>query len=81
MLLTQLETEALALPQEERERLAGNLIRSLENVALSKIDEALIEVAERRYAAHKAGERQGIPHDRTFSDIRAELGWPSHALG
>jgi len=48
----------------------------LENEALSDIDEAWIEVAEKRFAAYKAGERQGIPGDRIFSDIREELDWP-----
>jgi len=76
MQLTRLENEALALPPEERESLAGTLLRSLENEALSDIDEAWIEVAEKRFAAYKAGERQGIPGDRIFSDIREELDWP-----
>lgn len=72
---TELEGKALALSPEQRESLAGILIRSLEDEPISDIDEAWLELAETRYTAYKAGERQGIPGGRVFDDIRKELGW------
>ena len=70
--LADLEEKALALSPEERERLAGTLIRSLEDEPLSDFDEAWLEVAESRYTAYKAGKRQGNSGDRVFGDIREE---------
>ena len=73
--LAEIEGKALTLSAEERERLAGTLLHSLANEALSEIDDAWLDVAEDRYTAYKAGKRQGIPGDRVFKEIREELGW------
>ena len=74
--LRELEGKALSLPPDERERLAGTLLRSLEKEPLSDIDEAWLEVAETRFAAYKAGKRKGVPGGRVFDDLRKDLGWP-----
>ena len=73
--LAEIEGKALTLPAEERERLAGTLLHSLTDEVLSEIDNAWLDVAERRYAAYKAGKRKGIPGDQVFKEIREELGW------
>ena len=73
--LTELEGKALALPPEEREQLAGTLLRSLQEEPLSDIDEDWLQVAENRYAEYKAGKHQGIPSDQVFEEIRKEFGW------
>lgn len=73
--LRQLEEQALCLPAEDREMLAGTLLQSLEQAPLTEIDQTWIEEAERRYQSWRAGARQAIPGEQFLSDVRRELGW------
>ena len=59
--LQRIEEEALRLPPEERESLAGVLVQSLEDAPTSEVDAAWIEEAERRYEQWRAGKTKGIP--------------------
>ena len=73
--LQQIEAEALRLPPEERESLAGVLVQSLEDASVNEIDAAWIEEAERRFQKWRAGKTDGIPSEKFFSEIRRDLGW------
>ena len=73
--LQQIEAEALRLPPEERESLAGVLVQSLEDAAVNEIDAAWIEEAEQRFQKWQSGKIDGIPSERFFPEIRRDLGW------
>lgn len=73
-LFEEIQTKALSLPPEERERLAAELIYSLDDAPLNEIDAAWIEEAERRYEEWRSGKAEMIPGDQFFSDLRRELG-------
>jgi putative addiction module component (TIGR02574 family) len=73
--LQQIEAEALRLPPEERESLAGVLVQSLEDASVNEIDAAWIEEAEQRFQKWQAGKTDGIPSAKFFSEIRRDLGW------
>lgn len=73
--LQQIEEEALRLPPEERESLAGVLVQSLEDAPMSEVDAAWIEEAEQRYQKWRAGETDGILSEKFFPEIRRDLGW------
>jgi putative addiction module component (TIGR02574 family) len=61
---------ALALPPEEREILAEELVSSLEKRQLTDIDKAWLKEAERRYRDYKAGKTKGIPAEEVFAELR-----------
>jgi len=65
--------QAQRLPAVERERLAERLLAPLANRRLSKIDEAWVAEAERRYRAWKRGRRKAIPAAEALATIREEL--------
>jgi putative addiction module component (TIGR02574 family) len=73
--LQQIEAEALRLPPEERESLAGVLVQSLEDASVNEIDAAWIEEAEQRFQKWQAGKTDGIPSEKFFPEIRRDLGW------
>jgi putative addiction module component (TIGR02574 family) len=73
--LQQIEAEALRLPPEERESLAGVLVQSLEDASVNETDAAWIEEAEQRFQKWQAGKTDGIPSEKFFSKIRRDLGW------
>lgn len=73
--LQQIEEEALRLPPEDRESLAGVLVQSLEDVSISEIDAAWIEEAEQRFQKWRARKTDGIPSEKFFPEIRRDLGW------
>jgi putative addiction module component (TIGR02574 family) len=73
--LKELERKALELSPQEREELADNILRSLDDAPLTTIDEAWVAEAERRYNDFKSGKTKGIPGDKVFDQIRRELGW------
>jgi putative addiction module component (TIGR02574 family) len=73
--LQQIEAEALRLPPDERESLAGVLVQSLEDASVNEIDAAWIEEAEQRFQKWQAGKTDGIPSEKFFSEIRRDLGW------
>jgi len=73
-LLEEIQAEALRLPPEDRETLAGALLHSLDEAPLNEIDEAWIMEAERRYEDWKAGRAKGVAGEQFFADLRRELG-------
>jgi putative addiction module component (TIGR02574 family) len=73
--IQEIEAQALLLPPEDRETLAGALLHSLQDAPLSEIDEAWIAEAERRYQEWRAGKTELISGDQFFPDLRRELGW------
>jgi putative addiction module component (TIGR02574 family) len=70
-----LESQALALPADQRERLAKRLPRSVDREPLTDTDRAWIDEAERRYEQFKSGQVQGVPADEVTDRVRRELGW------
>lgn len=73
--LQQIKAEALRLPPEERESLAGVLVQSLEDASVNEIDAAWIEEAEQRFQKWRAGKIDGIASEKFFPEIRRDLGW------
>lgn len=71
--LQQIEEQALRLPPEDRESLAGVLVQSLEDAPASEVDAAWIEEAEQRYQKWRSGETGGISSEKFFSEIRRDL--------
>lgn len=73
--LLAIEREAVRLPLKDREMLVERLIRSLRRAPLSQVEEAWVREAERRFSAWRRGEREGVPVERAFKQIRKDLGW------
>jgi putative addiction module component (TIGR02574 family) len=74
-LLDEIKSQALRLPPEDRETLAGALLHSLQEAPLSEIDEAWIAEAERRYQDWRSGKSQLLSGEHLVPDVRRELGW------
>ncbi len=72
-LLEKIESEAMALSWEDRERLVQDLVAGLENRPVSDIDQAWIEEAERRYGELASGRVKGIPAEQALREARARL--------
>lgn len=70
-----IEAMALALPSEERERLAALLLDSLEDDWVKDVDPATLAEWERRYQELKSGKVKGVPREEFLPHIRRELGW------
>lgn len=68
-LLEKIEHEALRLSSQERAFLADRLLSSLDDDALTDIDEAWIAEAERRYQEYKEGKRSGVAAQAVFAEI------------
>ena len=60
MLAEQIQVEALKLKPVEKVRLAESLLSSLDRPDVA-VEKKWISESERRYAAYKNGEIQGIP--------------------
>ncbi len=67
-LLEKLEHEVLKLSGQERAFLADRLLSSLDDDALTEIDEAWIAEAERRYQEYKEGKRSGVAAQAVFAE-------------
>jgi len=67
-LLEKIEQEALRLSSQERAFLADRLLSSLDDDALTDIDEAWIAEAERRYQEYKEGKRSGVAAQAVFAE-------------
>lgn len=70
-----IESEALALPLEERTRLALHLLESIESRPLSdpkKIEAAWVAESKRRYEAYLRGEEPAIPAEDVFAELRED---------
>jgi putative addiction module component (TIGR02574 family) len=74
-LLEEIKAQALRLPPDDREMLAGALLHSLDDAPLNDIDAAWIAEAERRYEDCRSGKSQLIPGEHLIDDVRRELGW------
>jgi putative addiction module component (TIGR02574 family) len=70
--LDELESEILRLPEEERERLARTILRTLEPDP--EVERLWIEEAERRYQDYVEGREEAIPGEEAIRSIRALLG-------
>lgn len=73
MSFSDLATEALKLPAEERARLAEILLRSLEPLSNEENARLWIAEARRRDAELDADPSRGRPADNVFRDARARL--------
>lgn len=73
--LTEIEDDALKLPEDERARLAVRLLASLEEEAGSpeEIERLWVEEAERRFEELRGGTVRGIPARDVFAALRAKL--------
>ena len=69
----ELEASALALPEPERVRLVGSLVRSLTGTD-EEVDRAWLDVAERRDREMGHDPGGGIPAEEVFRKARAKLG-------
>jgi putative addiction module component (TIGR02574 family) len=67
-ILEKIERAALSLPDTERAFLADRLLSSLVGEALSNVDAAWVDEAERRYAEYKEGKRQLFPASEVFAE-------------
>lgn len=67
--LKELEARALRLPADERERLASQLFRSLNEEAMTATDLAWLEVAEARFQALKDGTDPGMSEGEFFAAL------------
>ncbi len=70
----EIEQKAIRLPASEREALAERLMRSLDDLPLSEVEEAWVAEAERRFAAWRRGERQAVPAKRALRELRKAIG-------
>jgi putative addiction module component (TIGR02574 family) len=74
--LDQIETEILSLPEDDRARLFGSLLRSFQEQAPDhedRIAQIWAEEAERRDQAMDSGEEPGIPSEEVFQRLRSTL--------
>ena len=70
-----IESEALALPLEDRKRLALHLLESIELRPISdpkQVEAAWVAESKRRYQAYLRGEERAIPAEDVFSELREE---------
>ena len=67
--LKELEARALRLSADERERLASQLFRSLNEEAMTETESAWLEVAEKRFQALKDGTDSGLSESEFFAAL------------
>ena len=70
-----IESEALALPEDERVRLAMHLLESVEPRSTAdprKVEQAWVAESERRYQAYLAGEEGALSAEEAFRTLRDE---------
>lgn len=67
--LKEIKAQAMALPAEDRERLASQLFNSLSAESLSDTDLAWLKLAEKRYQALKDGTDPGLTEDAFFASF------------
>lgn len=73
MSINELEAEALKLDPKARARLAGKLLKSLEDLSEEENARLWAEEAQRRDAEMDADPDSGIPASDVFSEARAKL--------
>ena len=67
--LKTIEAKAMALPAEDRERLASDLFKSLNTEEPNELDLAWMKIAEKRYQALKDGNDLGLSEDSFFASL------------
>ncbi len=67
--LKEIEDRALRLPADERERLASQLFRSLNEEVMTATEGAWLEVAEKRFQALKDGTDSGLSESEFFAAL------------
>lgn len=72
--LDQVSQEALALPAEDRARLADQLVESLDAATLSRYDQLWAVEASRRLAEVRSGAVQTIPGEEVLAEVRRAVG-------
>jgi putative addiction module component (TIGR02574 family) len=65
--------DVLELPLDERARLAGRLLESLDDLSEEEIERLWLDEAERRVAAHRAGEMESYPAEEVHQEILGRL--------
>ncbi len=75
VLLEKITRESKQLSRQERERLAADLIASLDESPLTQVDEAWIRLAEQRLNDLLTGRVTGVSASRVFDRIRRDHGW------
>ncbi len=75
VLLEKIARESKQLSRQERERLAADLIASLDDSPLTQVDEAWIRLAEQRLDDLLTGRVTGVSASRVFDRIRRDHGW------
>ena len=74
MTIDQIEREALALPSEERARLADRLVESLTAAEVTRIDELWAAEAKRRRDEVRQGRVKTISGPKGLARVRRSLG-------
>ena len=74
MTADQIAKEALALPSEERARLADRLVESLDAAGTSRIDQLWAVEAKRRRDEVREGKVKTIPGEEVLARVRRSLG-------
>jgi putative addiction module component (TIGR02574 family) len=69
----QVITTAMKLPQDERVRLAEELIASLDDEIDADVEALWLAEAERRLGELRSGSVQGVPADEAFTRARGAL--------
>lgn len=72
--LDRIEKEAFQLSPLEREQLATHLFYSVHPV-LTDVDEAWLDLADRRYQDLASGKISPQSEEEFFSSVEKELGW------
>ena len=67
---SEIESEAMALPPNERAALARDLIESLDADLSEDYEEVWLEEAERRYAAYASGEIKGRSAEQVIAELK-----------
>lgn len=73
MATNKIESEALNLDIQDRAKLAGKLLMSLDEPAASEVEQLWIDEAERRLDDFRSGKIQGVPANEVFQRAIAEL--------
>lgn len=71
----EIEKNALCLSEDDRERIATNLLHSLQSVSPSENDTAWLDLAEERYSHLVSGEERGLTEEEFFGELKQRLGW------
>lgn len=69
----EIESEAMALPVNERAAVARDLIKSLEANLSEECEQAWANEAERRYAAYGKGEIGSRPAEHVIAELKNQL--------